>query len=86
LHPDLIGVDHRRAIAVAEAMGAIGWKVNGAGGDGGSLTVVSPEGGAADLRRAFAEADARWQVLDLEPCAGGVTVVRRQGPPPPSAG
>jgi D-glycero-alpha-D-manno-heptose-7-phosphate kinase len=42
LHPDLVGTDARRAIAVAAAHGASGWKVNGAGGEGGSLSVLAP--------------------------------------------
>jgi D-glycero-alpha-D-manno-heptose-7-phosphate kinase len=36
LHPDLVGPGHRRAIHLARAHGALGWKVNGAGGAGGS--------------------------------------------------
>ena len=37
---------HEAAIDVARALGAAGWKVNGAGGDGGSLTVVAGSGPA----------------------------------------
>ena len=40
LHPDLVGPQARAAIEVADANGALGWKVNGAGGDGGSITVL----------------------------------------------
>jgi D-glycero-alpha-D-manno-heptose-7-phosphate kinase len=40
LHPALIGDAARRVISAAAAHGAIGWKVNGAGGDGGSLTIL----------------------------------------------
>lgn len=40
LHPDLIGVDASQLIALARDRGALGWKVNGAGGDGGSLTLL----------------------------------------------
>jgi len=40
LHPDLINPDADRVIEVARAHGALGWKVNGAGGDGGSLTIL----------------------------------------------
>ncbi len=42
LHPELVGTDAERVIEAARAAGAIGWKVNGAGGDGGSLTILSP--------------------------------------------
>ncbi len=41
LHPELIGSLHRRVIDVAKDYGAIGWKVNGAGGSGGSVTILT---------------------------------------------
>lgn len=40
LHPELISRDARRVVEIAREHGAIGWKVNGAGGDGGSLTIL----------------------------------------------
>jgi D-glycero-alpha-D-manno-heptose-7-phosphate kinase len=40
LHSALIGDDAQAAIDVAAARDAWGWKVNGAGGDGGSITVL----------------------------------------------
>ena len=40
LHPRLIGRDARRIIDIACAHGATGWKVNGAGGEGGSITIL----------------------------------------------
>jgi D-glycero-alpha-D-manno-heptose-7-phosphate kinase len=43
LHPDLIGEDARRVIAIARDHGALGWKVNGAGGEGGSVTILCNE-------------------------------------------
>ncbi len=41
LHADLIGKHHRAMIEIAQAHKALGWKVNGAGGSGGSLAVLS---------------------------------------------
>lgn len=41
LHPDLVGPRHKAVIEIAQRYGAVGWKVNGAGGDGGSVTVLS---------------------------------------------
>ena len=41
LHPDLISPEADRVITLARAHGAPGWKVNGAGGSGGSLTLLS---------------------------------------------
>jgi D-glycero-alpha-D-manno-heptose-7-phosphate kinase len=40
LHPDLVSPEAQRVIEIAQAHGALGWKVNGAGGDGGSLTLL----------------------------------------------
>lgn len=43
LHPALVSEDAQRAIDIAREHGAIGWKVNGAGGDGGSVTLLCGE-------------------------------------------
>lgn len=43
LHPALVNADAARVIEIARAHGAIGWKVNGAGGEGGSLTLLCGE-------------------------------------------
>jgi D-glycero-alpha-D-manno-heptose-7-phosphate kinase len=40
LHPDLVSEDAWRVINIAREHGALGWKVNGAGGDGGSITLL----------------------------------------------
>ncbi len=42
LHPDLVNHDARRVIEIAQSYGALGWKVNGAGGEGGSVTLLCP--------------------------------------------
>lgn len=84
LHPALIGPAHQAAIDGARAAGAVGWKVNGAGGAGGSLTIVAGPrraGGterataATDLAARLAALDPSWQILDLTP-SPGVTVDR----------
>jgi len=41
LHPELVGTSHQQIIDVAKKCGALGWKVNGAGGQGGSITLLS---------------------------------------------
>lgn len=43
LSPRLISKDARRVIEIAKSHGALGWKVNGAGGDGGSITILCNE-------------------------------------------
>ncbi len=40
LHPALISAEAQRVIDIAREHGALGWKVNGAGGDGGSVTIL----------------------------------------------
>ena len=40
LHPALISAEAASVIAIAKAHGALGWKVNGAGGSGGSVTIL----------------------------------------------
>ena len=55
LHPDLVSREAWRIIEIASAHGAAGWKVNGAGGDGGSLTILgaSDEVARAEMMRAI---------------------------------
>ena len=47
LNPYLISNDAQRIIDIAKSHGAIGWKVNGAGGEGGSLTLLCNEHSSA---------------------------------------
>jgi len=51
LHPDLVSREARRVIEIARAHGALGWKVNGAGGEGGSLTILA--GSLSHVKRAM---------------------------------
>jgi D-glycero-alpha-D-manno-heptose-7-phosphate kinase len=46
LHPGLVSDTARRLIDIARAHGALGWKVNGAGGDGGSLAILTASASA----------------------------------------
>jgi D-glycero-alpha-D-manno-heptose-7-phosphate kinase len=43
LHPALISPEAQRVIEIAQEHGALGWKINGAGGDGGSVTLLGNE-------------------------------------------
>ena len=65
LHPALVSEEAQSVIDLAQAHGAAGWKVNGAGGEGGSLTILcGPEG---ERKRNFIEAlhalNPRFQVI-----------------------
>jgi D-glycero-alpha-D-manno-heptose-7-phosphate kinase len=51
LHPALIGAEAQKVIDISREYGALGWKVNGAGGDGGSLTLLT--GGQSSVKRAM---------------------------------
>ncbi|MBC8161351.1 MAG: GHMP kinase [Roseiflexaceae bacterium] len=42
LHPALVSAEAEALIQLAHEYGALGWKVNGAGGEGGSLTMLCP--------------------------------------------
>lgn len=80
LHPDLIGSDARRLEGLVARYGpSAAVKVNGAGGEGGSATVLLPDDPeAADAVRAEVaarSAESGWRVLDLHP--DGTGVVRR---------
>jgi D-glycero-alpha-D-manno-heptose-7-phosphate kinase len=54
LHPKLVSADADKVIRIAKAHGALGWKVNGAGGEGGSLTLLC--GSRSDEKRAMIKA------------------------------
>jgi len=76
LHRDLVGIEARTAIDAARANGAIGWKVNGAGGDGGSLTVLCDPHPRAkrDLVRALHEADPQFRTIPIRLSRSGLRV------------
>ena len=65
LHPSLVNADAECVIRLAREHGALGWKVNGAGGEGGSVTLLcGPSAGAKrTLARAVTEASPLYQVI-----------------------
>jgi D-glycero-alpha-D-manno-heptose-7-phosphate kinase len=75
LHPELVGSDARQVIDLAANQGAVGWKVNGAGGDGGSVTILSATRAAKDsLERRIAASDPRYRVLPFVVSDTGLVV------------
>jgi D-glycero-alpha-D-manno-heptose-7-phosphate kinase len=75
LHPALVSDDAHALIELARMHDSAGWKVNGAGGDGGSLTIVA----SPDPARRAALVDAidtvtRWQRLPLRVARRGAAV------------
>jgi D-glycero-alpha-D-manno-heptose-7-phosphate kinase len=50
LHPGLVSRDAQKVMDIAREYGALGWKVNGAGGEGGSLAILcGPDSGQKRL-------------------------------------
>jgi D-glycero-alpha-D-manno-heptose-7-phosphate kinase len=73
LHPALVSPMARQVIDIARRYGAVGSKVNGAGGYGGTVTVLGPED-PEGLQKALAE--VKWlTLLQLQPSPEGVRVV-----------
>jgi D-glycero-alpha-D-manno-heptose-7-phosphate kinase len=71
LHPALVAPDARQLIELARGHGASGWKVNGAGGDGGSLTIVTGDDPDA-LRGALV--GGGWPLLPLALTPVGLSI------------
>lgn len=75
LHPGLVGSDASKVIESAAAYGAVGWKINGAGGDGGSVTILSASRDAkAALERRVAALDARYAMIPVQISSDGLHV------------
>jgi D-glycero-alpha-D-manno-heptose-7-phosphate kinase len=76
LHPGLVCTEAQTAIEVAASCGAVGWKVNGAGGNGGSLTVLcGPDADETrDLERSLARANPRFEVIPTQLSSDGLRV------------
>lgn len=76
LHPGLINPSARQLIEIARRAGALGWKVNGAGGPGGTLSILGPE----DPTFLLGQLDAvpGITVLRLAPCRHGARIIERE--------
>jgi D-glycero-alpha-D-manno-heptose-7-phosphate kinase len=67
LHPELVSADAHTLIALAQEHGALGWKVNGAGGEGGSMTLLCGPSASArrSLLRAISAANPLFQPIPI---------------------
>lgn len=76
LHPSLVGADAQKVIDMATAHGALGCKVNGAGGDGGSITLLcQPDSRSArEMVRAIEDADPLFRVIPTRLSRHGLRV------------
>jgi D-glycero-alpha-D-manno-heptose-7-phosphate kinase len=82
LHGALVSAQARAAIDVAASHGASGWKVNGAGGEGGSLSILCGPDPASHraVERALVAADARLRVIPICLSQNGLQVGRLTPP------
>ncbi|HUV13630.1 MAG TPA: GHMP kinase, partial [Acidobacteriota bacterium] len=64
LHPDLVCPSFEEVISIAGSYDALGCKVNGAGGDGGSITILS-DGDMNRKRAMLRELGDRFTVLPI---------------------
>ena len=76
LHPKLIGPGHQRVIDLARRHGAWGWKVNGAGGAGGSVTLLvgSDQADKRVMIQHLLAADRSFQHIPVHLCPHGLRV------------
>ncbi len=76
LHPSLVGDRAEVLIDAAAAHGVLGWKVNGAGGEGGSVTLLCGADPASTRRlfRALPEIDTSFSVVPTTLSRGGLRV------------
>ncbi len=76
LKAELVSVEAHQVIEIAKAHGAIGWKVNGAGGAGGSITLLCNHAVAQRraLVQALCQANAAFQAIPIHLSRQGATV------------
>jgi D-glycero-alpha-D-manno-heptose-7-phosphate kinase len=82
LHPALVGTEAQRVIPIAKEHGALGWKVNGAGGEGGSLTLLCGESSSAKraLVRDIEQDSPAFRGIPIYLSRHGVRVWRQECP------
>jgi len=76
LNPALVGAGASRVIAIAREHAALGWKVNGAGGDGGSVTLLSnaPASSRSEMMAAIQAASPAFRQIPIRLSRSGLRV------------
>ena len=76
LHPDLICAAAESIIKIGENFGALGHKINGAGGDGGSVTLLTDGDPQTkiELAQAITHADSNWKIIPIKLASQGVII------------
>jgi D-glycero-alpha-D-manno-heptose-7-phosphate kinase len=80
LHAKLVSADAQQVIDIAKEYGALGWKVNGAGGEGGSVTLLSGSSMSQKraMLRALEETNPLYQNIPIYLSRYGLRVWERQ--------
>ena len=76
LHPGVVGREALVVIEAARRLGAVGWKVNGAGGDGGSVTVINSDGDSRREYEDWVHRYRRYRIIPVVSSDEGATVER----------
>jgi len=76
LHPDLAGPFHRRVIEIAAEFQADGWKINGAGGAGGSVAILGPaqRSRQREMIRAILNSNKAFQSIPVDLAPRGLRI------------
>jgi D-glycero-alpha-D-manno-heptose-7-phosphate kinase len=76
LHEALVSPEARQVMAIARAHGALGWKVNGAGGSGGSLTLLCGDNSAAKrtMLREIEQENVLFQTIPISLSRHGLRI------------
>jgi D-glycero-alpha-D-manno-heptose-7-phosphate kinase len=76
LHPSLVNAEAEELIGLAREHGALGWKVNGAGGEGGSVTLLCGPSASERRRllRAIVEANPLHRPIPIYLSRAGLRV------------
>ncbi len=76
LHAGLVGPAAETAIEVAATNGVLGWKVNGAGGDGGSVSLLCENDAQSrrETEQALQRADPRFRIIPISLSPSGLEI------------
>lgn len=74
MYAGTVGAAAERLIQLARRSGAIGWKVNGAGGDGGSVAILHLSETARESFATEVERSGGWRVLPVRLCEPGLQI------------
>lgn len=76
MHPEIVSRNAQQVIEIARRFGASGWKLNGAGGFGGSVSILcGPAAHAAEeMAAAIEAASPRFRMIPVRLDAQGLRV------------